>query len=666
VQVALSAGLKSIPMLYIYQSHRKHDRRHGETLAVVRLGKLVLRWCKSCNLPTLESKTCGTCNNETKEVSVTPPGDIRPAFDFDKTMIREIVDKQFGDGCGELLIPDNKTVVLNRAPDIDKMDEVIVDGYVVGAIRYDLLRGYSFLPRLNAANYIKPRLKKGFVIVDDGVEAFILRGASVLDPGVYDAHPGININDEVIVLTKNLEVIAVGSAKMDGARMKKRERGVAVKTRWCGTCGDEQPQNGGQTWEDALRANKKYLDAEVEKAKVFIKNTILQCKKPVAVSLSGGKDSLATLLLVLDAGVKPKILFADTGLEFKETKEHIFQVVKDFGLELFIEDAGDIFWRALEYFGPPGRDFRWCCKTCKLAPMGRLIKKNFPDGVLAFIGQRSYESEQRSQKSHVWKNPWVPGQIGASPIQKWTALHVWLYIFSKKVKYNIWYERGLDRIGCWLCPASNLGDIKLIEQRYDDYQRWQRFLEEYAANKGLREEWLKHGVWRWLNPPKPICELCKLDSSDNKDPRPLKRNPEFISTDGIQRQHGIVSMNGKFDYPINMKHVANFLAILGDVENVSPDKTQIGSKITICNDGMFEIVGNDENELFSTLKNVQDIVTRSVHCVGCGLCANQCTQNAIILHKNRVWITPELCVHCGKCLQNCPITTFGDTEMFGN
>jgi phosphoadenosine phosphosulfate reductase len=602
-------------------------------------------------------------------VKVTPPGDIRLAFNFDKTMIKDIIDKQFGDGCGELLISDNKIVLLNRAPDIDKMDEIIVDGCVVGALKYDLVRGYSFLPRLIVANYIKPKLKRGFVIVDDGVDAFLLRGANVLGPGVADACLDIKVNDDVIVFMKNWEVIAVGSAKKNGDKMKSRERGVAVKTRWCGTCKPEPYQNRGQTWDDVLWANKGYLEREIGKAKAFIKNTIANYKKPVAVSLSGGKDSLATLLLLLDVGVKPKILFADTGLEFNETKEHILQIVNDFGLELLTDSAGDIFWRALEYFGPPGRDFRWCCKTCKLAPMGRLIKKNFPDGVLAFIGQRSYESEQRAQKSQVWRNPWVPGQIGASPIQKWTALHVWLYIFSKKVKYNIWYERGLDRIGCWLCPASNLGDIKLIEERYDGYQQWKRFLEEYATKNGHCGDWLKYGMWRWLNPPKPVYELCKPgngDNDDNKDSRPLKSNPEFISTDGIQRYGDNVSIKGKFDYFIDMKQIVNRLTILGGIESISSDKTHIGSKITIHNDGLFEIRDDNENELFSTLKNVRDIVTRSIHCVGCGLCANQCPKNAITLHENKIQITSELCTHCGKCLQNCPITTFGEVKMFGN
>jgi phosphoadenosine phosphosulfate reductase len=75
-------------------------------MAIVRLGKMALRWCDVCNLPVLESKECGKCKGETREVRLTPPGDIRPAFDHDLKLIRKIIDSQFGEGCGEKIISD--------------------------------------------------------------------------------------------------------------------------------------------------------------------------------------------------------------------------------------------------------------------------------------------------------------------------------------------------------------------------------------------------------------------------------------------------------------------------------------------------------------------------------------------------------------------------------
>ncbi len=56
--------------------------------------------------------------------------------------------------------------------------------------------------------------------------------------------------------------------------------------------------------------------------------------KTIAVSYSGGKDSLATLYLALEAGLKPPIIFIDTGLEFPETVENVRMTAEKYGLPL--------------------------------------------------------------------------------------------------------------------------------------------------------------------------------------------------------------------------------------------------------------------------------------------------------------------------------------------
>jgi phosphoadenosine phosphosulfate reductase len=108
-------------------------------VSLIRHGKINLRWCEHCNLPLI-GKKCSICGNEGSRVELTPPGDVRPAFDFDVKMIRDIVDSQFGEGCGLALLPEDKVFLLNRAPSEDRMDEIIVDGRVVGALRYDIFK----------------------------------------------------------------------------------------------------------------------------------------------------------------------------------------------------------------------------------------------------------------------------------------------------------------------------------------------------------------------------------------------------------------------------------------------------------------------------------------------------------------------------------------------
>lgn len=84
---------------------------------------------------------------EQKKVEVTPPGDIRPAFDYDIRRINSVSEKQFS----APLIPE-APCVLNKAPYEDRMDEIIVDGEVLASIRFEIEScEWVLLPRLEGA-----------------------------------------------------------------------------------------------------------------------------------------------------------------------------------------------------------------------------------------------------------------------------------------------------------------------------------------------------------------------------------------------------------------------------------------------------------------------------------------------------------------------------------
>ncbi|MFW5638376.1 MAG: phosphoadenosine phosphosulfate reductase family protein, partial [Methanoculleus sp.] len=116
---------------------------------------------------------------------------------------------------------------------------------------------------------------------------------------------------------------------------------------------------------------------------------------------------------------------------------------------------------------------------------------------LSFIGQRKYESVRRMQSRRVWRNPRIPQQLSAAPIQQWTAMHVWLYIFREKAPYNTLYERGLDRIGCYLCPSSDLATLDVIRSTFPEL--WSTWLEKliwWQERQGLPPDWIERGLWR--------------------------------------------------------------------------------------------------------------------------------------------------------------------------
>ena len=176
-------------------------------MAAVRLGKNHLRWCDDCNLPVLESKTCPICGKDSREVEITPPGDVRPAFQHDIDLIRKLADEQYGEGSGIALLPEGHPVLLNKAPSLDRMDEIIIDGSTVATIRYDLGRGWRLINRMQSAMRIAPVMTKGYVICDDSAVPFVQDSKNLMAPGVIDAHKDIKIGDEVIVITKDRKAI---------------------------------------------------------------------------------------------------------------------------------------------------------------------------------------------------------------------------------------------------------------------------------------------------------------------------------------------------------------------------------------------------------------------------------------------------------------------------
>ena len=639
-------------------------------MAAVRLGKNHLRWCDDCNLPVLESKTCPICGKDSREVEITPPGDVRPAFQHDIDLIRKLADEQYGEGSGIALLPEGHPVLLNKAPSLDRMDEIIIDGSTVATIRYDLGKGWRLINRMQSAMRIAPVMTKGYVICDDSAVPFVQDSKNLMAPGVIDAHKDIKIGDEVIVITKDRKAIATGAAKMEPQVMIDSERGLAVKTKWVKPEPFRNPDKK-YTWDEVVEANREVIEKRRDEAVDFINKNIAKHDVPAIVSFSGGKDSLATLLLTLDAGHKLPVLFVNTGLEFDETVEHVRDVTSRHGLKLIEETAPtDAFFGNLVHFGPPAKDFRWCCKTNKLGPTVGAIMKNFPDGVLSFIGQRKYESEARHDKGRVWVNPWTPGQTGASPIQNWNALHVWFYIFLKKEPFNVWYTRGLDRIGCFLCPASDMSELEIVAGNSSRYGQWDQYLTDYMNSRGLPQEWKDYALWRWKNAPssireevhkitgKDVSELTKQSVAPESGPLYMKVQEGFspciigFSVEAAVSKH------------IDIERLEGFGHILGSKVKLDESGEWLSiDNITVYREGSIISKANVERDARSNIDKLFELIVRSEQCVGCSLCVARCEQGALYMKDGRVEIDPDECIRCKDCLGPCPAVNFRAAEQ---
>jgi len=464
-------------------------------------------------------------------------------------------------------------------------------------------------------------------------------------------------------------VAATGTAKMSGTVMKESDHGIAVKTRWHKP---EKPVSSTicHTWDEVVEANRGVIESRRDEAVGFIRNTMAKYNLPTVVSFSGGKDSLAAMLVTMDAGLKLQPMFLNTGLEFDETVQFVHDFAERHGLALIEEKAPvDAFFGNLVYFGPPAKDYRWCCKTNKLGPTVHMISSNFPEGVLSFIGQRKYESEARNTKPRIWQNPWTPGQIGASPIQNWSAMHVWLYIFYKKEPFNVWYTRGLDRIGCFMCPASDMADLDAVSHASSRYSQWDRYLSRYSKDRGLPAEWKDYGLWRWKTAPQSIKD--EILRVTGKEVPPMKANKKRKNSDdpvAIRVQDGYspctmgYSIEAALSRPIDLKKVEPFAHSLGWIIKLDEENDALfANYITFYGAGSITCKAYTETDAQRQMEEASQVIARVFNCVGCGLCVARCKKNGgncMYMEDGKVHIRGDDCIFCRKCFGPCPALDF--------
>lgn len=655
------------------------------------LGALKLNWCDQCNLPILDKKRCGKCGNETRKVKLAPPGDIRPAFEKDLVRISSIIDNKYGAGSSEALgLNRQRLVLLNEVGFDDLMDEIIIDGEVVGSIRYLLqLEDWDFYPRLIGAQRIFERdtpPKKKQVTVDEGAVKYIADGANVLAPGVKDLDPHLRKSEAVVVLSPTGKVLSTGTMRINAKELKDKKKGTVVKPKHFLRKSPEPTKANiaaeNQTWNEAVVANTITLqEYEVRALRAILRVIERNPKLPLSVSFSGGKDSLVCLGLARKlTDIDFKIVFLNTGLEFPETLQYIEEVISQYNYDdrfCRMDIPTEKFWQNVEKYGPPGKDYRYCCKILKIGPINDLIEKCIGQKTLSLIGQRAYESRARAESKTLWSNPWIPNQLNFTPIQKWTALHVWLYIFKEQLHYNPLYERGFARIGCWLCPASNQGTFELIKEVSPNlWSEWNNFLESWRNKNDLPKEWLTWGLWRWKQLPKKIFDLAEeqninLDYEKRVQKQPGDWDFQFKLTEGFATcKSGDFVFEGTFDSALNLPRLQQFWGIfsetdydenLGILRGVASDDISV----TISADGALAASGGDARKIENLLKKLILEVFRSEECTGCRVCISHCPTKAIVMNEeyNQVEIIEEYCNQCGDCHNRCPVIKFGHTEI---
>lgn len=149
-------------------------------------------------------------------------------FDIDMARVRAVADYQFGKGAADALLSGNVSLV--KSKNVDRIRNVLVDGEHVVSMRAE--DGFMTLRPAGARRLMKgiPAPRMRVTILDDAVE-FNKQGKNVFCSFVTDADPDIRLQDEVMVVDKDDNLVAIGRAQLTREEMLCFKKGVAVKVR---------------------------------------------------------------------------------------------------------------------------------------------------------------------------------------------------------------------------------------------------------------------------------------------------------------------------------------------------------------------------------------------------------------------------------------------------
>lgn len=616
-------------------------------------GKIQFKWCDHCGTLIL-GDGCDRCDSAGNAFLVSAPGDIRPAMGQSERMLCSILEKHFLAGNKV----EGKQVFLNKVAGEDRTDEVVLGGKVIGVLRFDLKRNdLLFDLRLEGANLIGKDAKRGLLIAKH--QTGHMKGKNLVGSDILEIRGDFEADDPLIVLVGSM--ICAGVAKTSSSKISSLEKVVHIRE--VGKLAPWKPLGG--SWTHFVSANRMHLTSLESKAVSDVKSFISNNKLPVTLSFSGGKDSLACYGIVRRAFKDFTMLFIDTGLEFPETVAYVHAFARKNHVKLLVADAATTFWEQVDTFGPPAKDFRWCCKVCKLAPLTDLIGRNFPGGTISVEGNRALESFARAETSFVESNPFVPNQTVLNPIRDWIAAEVWGYIWWKGLDYNPLYDEDFERIGCYLCPSCLASEWKGTQAIHPDlHRRWTDYLEKWSKANGVGKDFVRYGFWRWKVLPAKMRRLA--EEIDFQVPRQRSDRMRLALVKGLSPcATGGYSVEGVVFVPSKraFSKVAEVLKTVGRTrysDEYEIALTKAGdSTVKVFGGGQVVGTGPTPEKAERVFESGVKAYLRAQMCTLCGICVKNCKRQAIAL-KDGPLVDEERCSQCGKCTEACVVAHYFD------
>jgi len=197
------------------------------------------------------------------------------------------------------------------------------------------------------------------------------------------------------------------------------------------------------------------------------------------VLLSGGKDSLATLLYTTEIAEAARAghstqnselrtpnsnlsaIHVDTTVGFPEVTRYVRKVCRQLGVRLSIVRSEKNFFELAEDWGIPSFRFRWCCRELKIKPIQEYLSK-IPGRKVVIDGIRAEESNQRAKYLPIWYHPSFKC-LSVSPIFRWTRKQVEQYVESAHLPENPVRQLGCSA-ECWCGAYKTQSDFLKLKE----------------------------------------------------------------------------------------------------------------------------------------------------------------------------------------------------------
>ena len=245
----------------------------------------------------------------------------------------------------------------------------------------------------------------------------------------------------------------------------------------------------------------------IERLKAASEMSLQYYKQPLAICISGGKDSSVITELAIRAGIPAEFMHNHTTADAPETVRFVrseFKRLEELGYQCTLnmptyKGKRVSTWSLIpQKLMPPTRHVRYCCSVLKETGVAnrfictgvrwaesRSRKEN--RGIYekngALKASRIILNNDNDDKRMLFENCRLKGKRVVNPIVDWLDVDVYGFIADAKAPMNPLYTEGQCRVGCVGCPMAGK------KGREDEFLRWPKYKNLYlrAFDNMLKE-----------------------------------------------------------------------------------------------------------------------------------------------------------------------------------